>query len=94
MELRTERWTVVVVDIVDILMRSHLFPSTFSVEGSHSLKSMLLCANIQARGVYTSDNVYDPVTLPSDMRFKFSFDLNKWEEYFDYTTVPTTHERS
>ncbi len=49
---------------------------------------MLLCANIQVRGVYTSDNVYDQVTLPTDMRFKFAFDINKWEEYFDFTFLP------
>lgn len=59
-----------------------MFPPTFKIEGSHSLKSMMLCANIQIRGVYTADNQYDYVTLPSDMRFKFSFDINRWEEFF------------
>lgn len=69
-----------------------MFPSNFSVEGSHSLKSLLLCANIQVRGVYTSENVYDYVTLPSDMRFKFAFDLNKWEEHFDFISMPSNLE--
>lgn len=49
---------------------------------------MLLCANIQIRGVYTSDNVYDHVTLPSEMRFKFAFDINKWQEHFDFIALP------
>jgi hypothetical protein len=70
------------------MQKSQIFPSTFSVEGAHSLKSILLCANIQVRGVYTSDNLYDYVTMPSDMRFKFAFDLSKWEEYFDFLQLP------
>ena len=52
---------------------------------------MLLCANIQVRGVYTSDNVYDHVTLPSDMRFKIAFDINKWEDHFDFISIPSNN---
>ena len=63
------------------------------------MKSMNLCANIQIRGVYTSDNVYDYITMPSDMRFKFGFDINRWEEFYDWRTLPQdletmgTHKR-
>jgi WD repeat-containing protein 90 len=88
LELRPDRWTVVCIDVVETMQKSQIFPSTFSVEGAHSLKSILLCANIQVRGVYTSDNLYDYVTMPSDMRFKFAFDLSKWEEYFDFLQLP------
>jgi hypothetical protein len=52
------------------------------------LKSVTLSANIQVRGVYTSDNLYEYVTLPSDMRFKFSFDINRWEEFFEWINLP------
>jgi hypothetical protein len=54
---------------------------------------MTLCASLQIRGVYTSDNFYDDfVSLPLDMRFKFPFDnsmqSSKWAEYFDWMTIP------
>jgi hypothetical protein len=88
LEVRSEKWTVACLDITELLKRSQLFPSTFNVEGAHSLKSMTLCSNIQVRGVYTGDNVYDYVTLPSDMRYKFSFDINKWLDYFDWVNLP------
>ena len=57
------------------------------------MKSLLLCANIQVRGVYTSENVYDYVTLPTDLRFKFAFDINKWEEHFDFISLPENLDR-
>ena len=41
------------------------------------------------RGVFTSDNEYDFVTLPPDMRFKFSFDINRWPEYFAWLELPS-----
>ena len=69
-------------------MKSSLFPSNYKIDGAHSLKSMNLCANIQVRGVYTSDNVYDYITLPSDMRFKFGFDIHRWEEFYDWRNLP------
>lgn len=47
-----------------------------------------MCANSHVRGVFTSDNMYDHVTLPADMRFKFAFDLSKWSEYFDWQMLP------
>jgi hypothetical protein len=59
LELEADKWTIVVLDLCDILKRSSLFPSTFKIEGSHSLKSMMLCANLQIRGIYTSDNLYE-----------------------------------
>lgn len=82
LEVQSDKWNVVVLDLLDLFKKSDLFPQTFKIEGAHSLKSMMLCSNINIRGVYTSDNLYDYVTLPSDMKFKFSFDINRWEEFF------------
>jgi hypothetical protein len=84
---------VAVLDIQDLLKKSSIFPSSYSFEGAYSLKSMTLCASIQVRGVYTSENLYNNVTLPTDMRFKFAFDMNKWEEYFDWREIPSDWER-
>ena len=80
---------MVQLDVLDLLARSSLLPASYNLEGCHSLKNMTLCANLQIRGVYTSDNDYDFVNLPSDMRFKFPFDnpaqvAQKWSEYFDW----------
>lgn len=47
-----------------------------------------MCANSQIRGVYTSDNLYDFVTLPPDLRFKFQFEINRWPEYFAWLELP------
>jgi hypothetical protein len=78
----------VVIDFVDLIKRSELLPANYNVEGAHSLKSIMLCSNVIIRGVYTSDNVYDYASLPSDMRFKFSFDMNRWQEFFSWQMVP------
>jgi hypothetical protein len=47
-----------------------------------------MCANTHVRGVFTSDNLYDPVTLPTDMRFKFAYDLSRWHEFFHWQELP------
>jgi hypothetical protein len=47
-----------------------------------------MCANSIVRGVFTSDQLYDFVTLPPDLRFKFSFDVSRWPEYFAWLELP------
>ena len=69
---------------------SRLLPASYIIEGSYQIKSLTLCANSMVRGVYTSDNEYDFVTLPPDMRFKFSFDINRWPEYFAWLDLPSS----
>ena len=49
---------------------------------------MELCANSIVRGVFTSDNLYDFVTLPPDLRFKFSFEIQRWPEFFAWLELP------
>jgi len=73
-DLRLERWSVVCLDLAEIFHRSGVFPASYQIEGAYALKSATICANIQVKGIYTSDNEYDLVTLPSDLRFKFPFD--------------------
>lgn len=48
----------------------------------------MICASSEVRGVYTSENLYDFVTLPPDMRFKFSFHISKWPEQFAWLEMP------
>ena len=84
LELKNNQWTIVVIDVIDILKKSNILPSTYLLEGSYQVRSMTVCANTHVRGVFTSDNLYDFVTLPADMRFKFAFELSNWLEYFDW----------
>jgi hypothetical protein len=84
-----DRWTVIVFDIINILKMSRLMPQSYIIEDSYQIRSLTLCANSMVRGVYTSDNEYDFVTLPPDMRFKFSFDINRWPEYFAWLELPS-----
>ena len=88
LELQNNCWTVVVIDIYEILKQSRILPSTYLIEGSYQVRSITVCANTHLRGIFTSDNLYDFVTLPADMRFKFAFDLTKWPEYFHWQTLP------
>jgi hypothetical protein len=88
LNLDINRWTVVVFDIYQLLQQSRLLPSTYLVEGSYQIKGLTLCANSIVRGVFTSDNLYDFVTLPPDLRFKFQFQINRWPEFFAWLQLP------
>lgn len=88
LELKNNCWTVLVIDLYEILKQSSILPSTYLIEGSYQVRSINVCANTHLRGIFTSDNLYDFVTLPADMRFKFAFDLTKWPEYFDWQLLP------
>ena len=77
------------IDLFDILKKSSILPPTYLIEGSYQIRSVTICANTHVRGVFTSDNFYeDCVTLPADMRFKFAFELERWNEYFDWQALP------
>jgi hypothetical protein len=47
-----------------------------------------MCSNMVVRGIYTSDNLYDFVTLPPEMRFKFTFEIHHWPEKFAWLELP------
>lgn len=88
LSLDINRWTVVVLDLYSLLKTSNLLPPTYAIEGSYEIQTITLCANSIMRGVYTSDNQYDFVTLPMDLRFKFSFDISRWPEHFAWLELP------
>ena len=48
----------------------------------------MMCACSMVRGIYTSETLYDFVTLPPDMRFKYQFDLRLWPENFAWLALP------
>lgn len=49
----------------------------------------MLCACTHVRGVYTSDNLYDFVTMPTPMRFGMTgFELSQWPEHYAWIELP------
>lgn len=88
LNLDLNRWTVVVFDLYELLKYSRLLPQNYIIEGSYQIKSLELCANSMVRGVFTSDNLYDFVTLPPDLRFKYQFEIQKWPEFFAWLELP------
>jgi len=92
LELPAQRWNIVVLDLLKLFQKSQLFPQSYKLEGAHALKSITLCANCIVRGVFTSDNLYDYSTLPSDMQFKFGYNVSRWEEFFAWQSLPLDWE--
>jgi hypothetical protein len=88
LNLDINRWTVVVFDLYELLKFSRLLPQNYIIEGSYQIKGLMLCANSQVRGVFTSENLYDFVTLPPDLRFKFQFEIHRWPEFFAWLELP------
>ena len=70
-------------------MNTSAFGLPYGFENSFSIKMITMCANGIYRGIYTSDNEYDFVTLPPDMRFKHQFEINHWPANFAWLELPT-----
>jgi hypothetical protein len=90
--LSLNQWSVVVLDLVQLLKVSGLLPPEYMIAGSFKVKQIMLCACAVYRGIYTSDILYDFVTLPPEMRFKFNFEITKWPEQFTWTELPSAIE--
>ena len=88
LNLDVNRWTVVVLDIYELLKISGLLPVSYQIQGCYQIKQIMLCACSVVRGVFTSENLYDFVTLPPEMRFKFAFHISKWPEQFAWLELP------
>lgn len=88
LNLDINRWTVVVFDLYELLKYSRLLPASYLIEGSYQIKTITLCAHSEIRGVFTSDNLYDFVTMPPDFRFKFQFEIQRWPENFAWLELP------
>ena len=71
LSLDVNRWTVIVFDIYQLLLMSGILPPDYLVANNYEVKQITLTSSCSVRGIFTSDNLYDFVTLPTDMRFKF-----------------------
>jgi hypothetical protein len=76
----------VCIDVHEALKQSGLLQANYML--SYQVKQVTMCACSVVRGVFTSDNLYDFANLPADMRFKFSFHMSKWGDYFSWIDLP------
>lgn len=53
-----EHWSVLCIDVLKTLELTENYPESFELKGCHQLKSFTLCSSMQARGIFTSDNLY------------------------------------
>jgi hypothetical protein len=53
----------------------------------HTLKGIQICSNLTIRGIYTSSNIYDWVSLPKDLAFKM-VKGGRWEDNYNFTYLP------
>jgi WD40 repeat protein len=83
----SEKWTVLVLSVPDLL-RMYIGPHVHS----HVLRSFTACSTQLLRGIFTSDILYVPLSLPRELAFKLSKD-QVWTEVYDWLEVPEASAR-
>ncbi|XXQ37026.1 CFA20 domain-containing protein [Plasmodiophora brassicae] len=81
-QVKAKKWTVLCVDFKSVMSQYSSFEFT-------CLKAIKVCACIQLRGVYTSSKIYDPSTLPRDMRLPIAA-TEDWMSVYDWLWCPKT----
>ena len=78
------KWSVICIDLRSVL--SEYFGEKVVFK---ELKMVTLCANMHAKGVYTSDILYNPKTLPKEMNLK-AIKIEEWSNTYDWLHIPET----
>ena len=78
----SDKWTVLVLSMPDLL-RMYLGPHVHS----HTLRSFTACSSQFIRGIFTSDILYTPMSLPRELAFKINRE-QVWTEIYDWLEVP------
>jgi WD40 repeat protein len=83
-------WTVLAIDVPAILEQES--DGKFSADSFAMVKGFVLGATASVRGIYTSDQMYDPGTLPRDMALPLNSsngatDKN-WEDVYKWSWLP------
>ncbi|KAF0688280.1 Aste57867_20150 [Aphanomyces stellatus] len=88
----TDKWTVLALDMYQLL---DLHTSvSYNREGYAALKAISLCSSMFVRGIYTSDILYLPETLPKSMQFPLVKPAdgiqasNSWDVVYDWRWLP------
>lgn len=79
-------WTVLAIDLprtMEDVTDGAMPRATFA-----SVKGFQLCSNALVRGVFTSDFVYAPETLPREMAFPDPKEGQAWTQAYDFFWVP------
>lgn len=89
----TKKWTIIVLDMHNLLKKMDMSPY-YKIKRNHEFELIKgkLCANLIFKGIYTSNNRYDPSCLPRDLDFSLKH-KNKWLEYYDWLTFPNDSEK-
>jgi WD40 repeat protein len=82
--LQYNKWTVLCINGAQVLEDNHVFAA--GQKASFFMRSLQVTANVQIRGIYTSDMRYTVGTLPKDMALKILkgqdwFSQYAWIEY-------------
>ena len=76
------KWSVICVDLKNLIIEY------FADRLVHKeLRSINLCANMTVRGVYTSDIMYSPKTMPKEIALK-SPKIEDWSKFYDWLFIP------
>eukprot|EP00474_Spongospora_subterranea_P006522 CRZ06980.1 hypothetical protein [Spongospora subterranea] len=78
------KWTVFGIDL------KSLISSNSSYEFA-SLKTIKICSTLQLRGLFTSSNIFTPMTLPREMRLP-TVTSEQWIEVYDWLWSPKLPE--
>lgn len=76
------KWTIVCLDIKNVI--SEYFGEKIVMKET---KMITICANLIVRGVYTSDILYNPKTLPKEMALK-AVKIEEWHRENDWIHFP------
>jgi len=79
-QFRDNRWAIICLDSKG-LMKKH--GAIKDVQEKTLLKSLTICANIKVSKVVTSDKLYDYITFPKDLGFKFVH-KDEWLTRYDW----------
>lgn len=79
LQLQSNKWHLVCVNIQNILETNKVFSS--SQPQKFLLRSFQVCASVQVKGVYTSDIQYTVSSLPKAMGFKLNAGKDWFSEY-------------
>ena len=82
--LQYNKWTIICINAFQVLAENNVFAP--GQKSGFFMRSIQITANIQVKGMYTSDMKYTVQTLPKDMALKMLkgqdwFSQYAWIEY-------------
>ncbi|CAM9761154.1 unnamed protein product, partial [Ectocarpus sp. 12 AP-2014] len=85
---RSRGWTVLGIDMVALMLEGGGRAGAAGGRGYGVLRGVKLGSNMVVRGVYASDCVYSPHTLPKEMAFRIPGGGKDWETAYNWLWLP------